>query len=224
MLVVLSLALFGARSRSRQGGGGAPCAAYGAGLIVAGTAALVAGGLAGDAVVGGLAPTEATAPAVRDVWDISTTLLAQAAVATIGYGLVMILGAWLAGPPSWATTARRTVAPYLRDPALAWGAFGALAAVVVLWWSPTPATRNPVTAVILLRAAGPRLRRAPPPDRRRVRRRTRPAAARGRALTSGTSYFRRLILNRLTAAVASRLPAPSRALTRNTCLPGASFR
>jgi hypothetical protein len=43
-----------------------------------------------------------------------------------------------------------TIAPYLREPALAYGVLGVLAAIVVLWWSPTPATRNPVTAIVLL--------------------------------------------------------------------------
>ncbi len=38
-----------------------------------------------------------------------------------------------------------------------------------------------------------------------------------------TGGYRFLILNRLTIGVASRLPARSRALTRNTCLPGFSF-
>jgi hypothetical protein len=37
------------------------------------------------------------------------------------------------------------------------------------------------------------------------------------------SIYRRLILNRLTTGVGSTLPAVSRALTRNTCLPGLSL-
>jgi hypothetical protein len=117
---------------------------------VAGAGALVAGSLAGDAVVGALARTAATEPAVRDVWDINTTLLDEAAIAAIGYGLVMIAGAWLFGSSGWATSVRRKLAPYLRRPGLAYGALAALAAVVVLWWSPTPAMRKPLPAVILL--------------------------------------------------------------------------
>jgi hypothetical protein len=124
--------------------------AYGAGLVLAGAAALVVGSLAGDAVVGALARTAATEPAVRDVWAISTTLLDEAAVATIFYGIVMVAAAWLAGPSGWAVALRRTSAPYLREPALAYGVFGVLAAIVVLWWAPTPAMRNPLTAVVLL--------------------------------------------------------------------------
>ena len=45
---------------------------------------------------------------------------------------------------------RRNLAPYLREPALAYGAFAVLVAIVVLWWAPTPAMRNPVTAVVLI--------------------------------------------------------------------------
>jgi len=45
---------------------------------------------------------------------------------------------------------RRVAAPYLREPVIAWTAFIAVAAIVVLWWAPTPATRNPVTAALLV--------------------------------------------------------------------------
>lgn len=123
--------------------------AYGAGFVVAGTAALVAGSLTGDAVVGGLARMAATEPAIRDVWEIPRRCYRRRR-ATIGYGLVMIAGAWLAGRSAWATAVRRNLAPYLRDPALAFGALAALAAVVVLRWARTPAMPNPVTAVFLL--------------------------------------------------------------------------
>jgi hypothetical protein len=150
VLVVLSLALFGIALAIAPGWRRQAVRAYGAGLVVAGAGALVAVALAGDAVVGTLARTAATEPAVRDVWAISTTLLDEAATATIGYGLLMIAGAWLAGPSAWAVAVRRGLAPYLREPVLAYGAFAVIAAVVVLWWAPTPAMRNPVTALVLL--------------------------------------------------------------------------
>jgi hypothetical protein len=120
------------------------------GFVAAGAAALAAGALAGDAVAASLAQTAATEPVVRDVWDIYTTLLDEAALATIFYGLVMIAGAWLAGPSAWAIAVRRNLAPYLREPVLAYGAFAVLVVIVVLWWSPTPAMHNPVTAVVLI--------------------------------------------------------------------------
>ena len=150
VLVVLSLGLFGLALWVGPGWRREAVRAYGVGFVVAGAAALAAGSLAGDAAVGSLAKTAAMEPVVRDVWDIYTTLLDEAAVATIFYGLVMIAGAWVAGRSSWATAVRRNLAPYLREPALAYCAFAVLVAIVVLWWSPTPAMHNPVTAVALI--------------------------------------------------------------------------
>ena len=123
---------------------------YGAGLVVAGAGALAVTAWAGEMIVDSLASTDSTAPAVRGVWDIYDSLLVEAATATIGYGLVLIAGAWLAGPSRSAVATRRAMAPYLRDPMIAYGALAAIVLVVIVWWSPTPATRNPVTAVLLV--------------------------------------------------------------------------
>jgi hypothetical protein len=77
-------------------------------------------------------------------------------------------------------------APYLREPAIAYGAFAVVAATAVLWWAPTPAMRNPVTAILLvvLFAAGfEGLRRRtarefPDADRHEFEQRTRERLAR----------------------------------------------
>lgn len=150
VLVVLSLALFGGAVAIAPRRRRPTVRAYGLGLVAAGAAALAAASLAGDAVVGSLARTEASKPAIEAAWTISTTLLEQVAVATIGYGVVMVAAAWLAGPTGWAVGARRALAPYLREPALTYGALAAILAAVILWWAPTPATRNPVTALVLV--------------------------------------------------------------------------
>ena len=129
--------------------------AAGFGLLLAGVAALVARSFAGDAVVGALATTEAVKPAAEAAWSISTALLVEAASATIAYGVVLIGAAWLAGPTAWATTTRRTLAPYLREPRLAYGAL-AVIALILLAWGPTPALRRaiPALALLLLLALG----------------------------------------------------------------------
>src|SRR4051794_34507748 len=98
LLVFLALALYGgaiglARGRRRE-----TVRAAGIGFIVAGSLALLVRSLGGDAVVGALASTEAVRPAVESVWRIATSLLVEAATATIAYGVVAVLGAWLAGP------------------------------------------------------------------------------------------------------------------------------
>jgi hypothetical protein len=149
VLVVLSLMLFGVALAIGPGWRRRAVRAYGIGFVVAGIGALAVSSLAEDAVVDSLSGTAAAEPAVRAAWDLSTTLLDEAATATIGYGVVMVLGAWLAGPTSWATAIRRALAPYLREPAIAYGALAVVVAAVV-WWQPTPATRNPVLAAVLV--------------------------------------------------------------------------
>ena len=149
VLVALSLLLFGAALLVSPGYRRQAVRGYGIGLVLAGVAALAVAAVAGDAIVDSLATTASTEPAVRGVWDVYVTLLTQAAGACIFYGIVLIAGAWLAGRTSWAVSVRRFLAPYLREPALAYAAFAVLLLVVIAWWAPTPAMRNPVTAILL---------------------------------------------------------------------------
>jgi hypothetical protein len=150
VLVVLSLALFGLAVALAPGWRRRAVRAYGIGFVAAGAAALAAENLAGDALVDSLARTAAGEPAVPAVWDVYTPLLEQAAVATIGYGIVMVAGAWLAGPTRWALAVRRALAPYMREPVIVYSVVAVIVAAVVVWWAPTPALRNPITAIVLV--------------------------------------------------------------------------
>lgn len=123
--------------------------AAGFGLIFAGVAVLALRTLAGDAVVGALAETEAVKPAVESTWEIATSLLVQAATASILYGIVMVGSAWLAGPTRAATSLRHGLAPFIREPGIAYGGLAVLV-LVILAWGPTPALRNPATAIVLV--------------------------------------------------------------------------
>jgi hypothetical protein len=149
VLVGLSLALFAAALAVAPRWRRKAVRAYGIGFIAAGAGALATGALVGDSMVDSLARTEAARPAIDEVWTIYTSLLRQAAGATIAYGVVMLAGAVLAGPSLAATSIRRTAAPVLREPAVSYGALVVVLAVVVLWWAPTPATRNPPLALLL---------------------------------------------------------------------------
>jgi hypothetical protein len=148
-LVLLSLGLFAAAIWLAGTWRRKALRASGIGLFVAGAAALLADSAAGDAVVNALATNEAVKPAVAATWTISTTLLDEAAWATLGYGVVVVFAAWLAGPSVVAVGTRRVLAPYLRSPAVAYGAL-AVIVVLVLAWGPTPATRKAVPAVVLI--------------------------------------------------------------------------
>jgi hypothetical protein len=127
----------------------------GVGLIVSGIAALIVRTVGGHAVVNALATTEAARPAAQDAWSIGTSQLVVAAESTIAYGVVVFIGAWLAGPTQVAVSARRAAAPYLRDARIAWGGLAALMLIVIVW-RPTPATHNAIAvlAFIVLLAIG----------------------------------------------------------------------
>jgi hypothetical protein len=149
VLVSLSLLLFAIALAVSPGWRRKAVRAYGVGFIAAGALALAAVAMLGDTVVGSLARTEAAEPAIAQTWTVATTLLHEVAVSTIGYGVLMFVGALLAGPTRAATAIRRVLAPYLREPGIAYTGLLLLLAVGIVWWAPTPATRNPATALLL---------------------------------------------------------------------------
>jgi hypothetical protein len=149
VLVSLSLLLFAIALIISPGWRRQAVRAYGIGLIAAGALGLAAIAMLGDTVVGSLARTEAAEPAIEETWAVATTLLHEIAVSTIGYGVLLWLGALLAGPTRAATSVRRLLAPYLREPGFAYGGLLLLLGIGIVWWAPTPATRNPVTAILL---------------------------------------------------------------------------
>jgi hypothetical protein len=149
VLVVLALGLFALAVYLARGWRRQALRACGIGLLFAGVAALVARVLAGNAVVDALATTESVRPAAEAAWSIGTSLLKQAATATLIYGVVIVVAAWLAGPTAWAVASRRNLAPYLRAPRIAWGAFG-LVVLALVAWGPTPAFRQVILALVLI--------------------------------------------------------------------------
>jgi hypothetical protein len=149
VLVVLMVGLFALAVYLAAGWRREALRATGFGLLLAGIGALAVRSLAGDAVVDALASTAAVQPAAEATWSISTSLMVEAASAAIVYGVVVIVAAWLAGPTTLATATRRTLAPYLREPRLAYGAL-AVIVLLLLAWGPTPALRRAVPALVLV--------------------------------------------------------------------------
>jgi hypothetical protein len=143
-LGLMALAIFLARNWRREA-----LRAAGVGLILAGSAALVARSLAGDAVVDSLASTEAVKPAISATWDISTSLMVDAASAAILYGIVLVFSAWLGGTTRLATGTRRVLAPYLREPGIAYSGL-AVIVLILLAWAPTPAFHRLIPTLILI--------------------------------------------------------------------------
>jgi hypothetical protein len=149
VLLLVSLGLFAIAVAIAPGWRRRALRAYGIGFVIVGLATLLARSLAGDEFVSSLASTAAAEPAVETVWTIATQLLVQVATATIIYGVVMVVAAWLAGPTRVATAVRRAVAPYWREPLIAYSVLAVVVAIL-LWWAPTPAWRNVAMVLILV--------------------------------------------------------------------------
>ena len=143
-LALYALAVYLARGWRREA-----IRAWGISWMLIGLLVLIVRSVAGDALVGSLASSESVEPAVGAVWDIGTSLLRNGGIAMFAYGLVIFLGAVLAGPLELAKRARRSLAPLLRDRASAYGA-AALVVLLLLWWGPTEGFRRPLPLLVLL--------------------------------------------------------------------------
>ena len=194
-LVLVALLLFGIGVYLARGWRREALRACGIGLLFAGAFAVLARSLAGGTVVDAVATTESVRPAAEAAWGIGSSLLGDVAEATLIYGVVIVLAAWLAGPTAWAVGARQFTAPYLREPLIAWSVFGVLVLGLIAW-APTPAFRILVPALLLiaLLAAGTEalrrqtMREFPDADRRQSVQRMRAwAAGLGRRVSPGTA-------------------------------------
>jgi hypothetical protein len=143
-LALYALALYLAKGRRRQVLRTIGFCFIGVGIVV-----LAARSLAGNYVVGQLTATAASEPAASSAWEILTSLLKGIGVATILYGLVMLLGAWLAGPGTTATSVRREITPALRARRTAYACL-AVILLLVFWWAPTQGTQRLVPSLILI--------------------------------------------------------------------------
>jgi hypothetical protein len=121
----------------------------GVGLLLVGILLLVIRRLVGNYIVDALASGESVRGAVGSAWIIGTRLLSEVAWALIIYGLVILVGTWLAGPNRYAGRVRGFIGPTLRDrPGLGWGALAGVFLLLVLW-GPVPALRSWVGILIL---------------------------------------------------------------------------
>jgi hypothetical protein len=146
-LLLFSLAVYLARGWRREA-----LRAVGLAFVLTGIAVLVVRSVAGDYLPESLAATASGEGAVSGVWEIYTSLLRASAWSVVGYGLVIILGTWLAGPGDAARSIRRDLAAVLRGRALAYALLGALL-LFVFWWNPTPGTARLLTSLLLVALA-----------------------------------------------------------------------
>lgn len=147
LFVLLALlyggAIFLARDRRRQ-----TLRSVGFGFAVAGVLALLVRGIAGNAIVDALSTTAAVEPAAEAAWSIGTSLLVTVAWSAFAFGVLLVLGAWLAGPTSPARALRREASPYFREFRGGAYAFAAGIWVLLIAWAPIAAFRKPLGILI----------------------------------------------------------------------------
>lgn len=155
VLPILALALYALAVYLARGWRREALRASGISFVAVGIIVLVARSVAGGIVGDALAKTDAVRPAVDSVWSIGTSLLQGEGVAMIGYGIAIVIGAWLAGTTAPARELRREITPILGE--RRWG-YAVLAAIVVLvfWWNPTEGTSRllPSLALVALLIGG----------------------------------------------------------------------
>lgn len=136
-------ALYLARDRRREA-----LRSVGFGFAVAGVLALLLRGVAGNAITGSLASTAAVEPAAEAAWEIGTSLLVTVAWSAIAFGILLILGAWLAGSTAPARALRREAAPYFRERRAAAYAVAAGIWVLLIAWAPIAAFGKPLGILV----------------------------------------------------------------------------
>jgi hypothetical protein len=143
-LALWALAMYLAIGRRREA-----LKAIGIGMIVAGVAVLILRGFGGDQVTDALASNAAVRPAAEDTWTIGTSLLTEITQSVIAVGLLLVIGAWLAGPTRPAVAFRRAAAPFMRERAgLTYGVVAAIFLILVVW-APVRAFTRPLPLLVI---------------------------------------------------------------------------
>jgi hypothetical protein len=144
-LLVLALAVYLSGPRRRE-----TLLAVGLNIIAVSFLVLILRRIGGTAVVNSLAQEDSVRPAAESTWAIGTRILKDIAWAGIVIGIPVVFAAWLSGPRRAAVGLRRWMAPTMRDrPGLAWSVF-AVIVLLIFAWGPIPATRMPVTILIII--------------------------------------------------------------------------
>ena len=136
-IILFGLAIYLAGPRRRESVRGVGIAFVAAGLL-----ALIVRGIAGGYVVSALSASASVEPAAEAVWSIGTSLLVTVATSAVAFGIILILGAWLAGPTKSATTLRRLAAPHVREDPVPAYAVAALVFLALILWAPIAAFRQ----------------------------------------------------------------------------------
>jgi len=146
-LAVLVFVLFGLAIYLARGSRRARLRDVGWAFVLIGLLVLIIRRLGGNWVIGSLVDPEFERSGHR-LWLIWTEILGHTGRALVFYGLVVVIGAALAGPTRAAVATRRSLAPAFRErPAMVWGAVAGAYLLLVLW-APTYALTKPLWILV----------------------------------------------------------------------------
>jgi hypothetical protein len=147
-IALVVLALFVAAMVIARGHRRSTLRSIGVVLVIVGILLLVVRKLAGNWIVNTLVHAQTVRPPAHAAWLIGTDLLAGIAYTAVAYGVAVFIAAWLAGPTRPATWVRRQLAPSFRERAGAVYATVATLYLLLVFWGPTPAFRQPLWILI----------------------------------------------------------------------------
>lgn len=116
--------------------------AAGISILIVGLLVLAGLRFGGDRLLDSLVDKESNRGAAEAVWRIGSQLLHDIGWSITWVGLIIILGAVIAGPTAIAKSIRRFIAPaFVGGPGVRWG-IGAAIFLIMVVWAPLPALTN----------------------------------------------------------------------------------
>ena len=122
--------------------------AIGVSLVIVGMLVLVARRFGGNYLVDALTTNPDAKRPVSATWAIGTELLRNVGINVVIYGLLTVLGAWIAGPSRFAVALRRRAAPTLSDRPVV--VYGTLAGALLLLLLNGPTDGQRIYPLLLL--------------------------------------------------------------------------
>ena len=116
--------------------------AAGLSILIVGLLILAGLRFGGGALLDSAVQKESNRPAAEAVWKIGSQLLRDIGWNITWIGLIIIVGAVIAGPTAIARSIRRFIAPaFVGGPGVRWGV-GAAIFLIIVFWAPLPALTN----------------------------------------------------------------------------------
>ena len=146
--LLYALAIYLARGRRRR-----TLMNVGLAIVLAGVVVLALRALLQPAVIDSLVKVDANKPAGNAVVSIATSMLTEIAGAFVFVGVPLILAGWFAGPAHWAVTARRAIAPFLREQPVLTFVIVTIVMALLFIWGPIPAFHRLAGIIVFLALA-----------------------------------------------------------------------